>query len=109
MNRGSKSYPAFLASGILCVNVLAHEHREFSAPFASIGNLPMAERFALAEWLRLSTGFPGLRNSAASFDCGIDQMLEVGTHSVFSCGVKAIHLGPVAGGLVYHGRAYHRI
>ena len=39
----------------------------------------------------------------------IDQILEVGTHNVFFCGVKAIHLGPATAGLIYHGRAYHKI
>ena len=60
MNRASKSNPAFLASKILCVNVLAPEHQELSAPFASVGNLTMAERFGLAKWLRLATGSPVL-------------------------------------------------
>lgn len=109
MNRSSKSNGAFKASRILCVNVLSHEHEELSAPFASIGNLPMAERFALSKWLRLATGSPVLENATAAFDCTIDQITEVGTHSVFFCGVKAIHLGPTNAGLIYHGRAYHRI
>ena len=109
MNRASKSNAAFLANKILCVNVLAHEHQELSAPFASVGNLPMAERFGLTKWLRLATGSPVLENSAASFDCTIDQIVEVGTHSVFFCSVKAIHLGPATAGLIYHGRAYHKV
>ena len=109
MNRSSKSNPAFQASKILCVNVLAHEHQELSAPFASVGDLPMAERFGLAKWLRLATGSPVLESAAAAFDCTIDQIHEVGTHSVFFCGVKAIHLGPATAGLIYHGRAYHKI
>jgi flavin reductase len=109
MNRASKSNPAFLAAKILCVNVLAHEHQELSAPFASVGELPMAERFSLAKWLRLATGAPVLQNAAAAFDCTIDQIHQVGTHSVFFCGVKAIHLGPATAGLIYHGRAYHKI
>jgi flavin reductase len=109
MNRSSKSNPAFLASKILCVNVLSPEHQELSAPFASVGNLTMAERFGLAKWLRLATGSPVLQNSAASFDCTIDQITDVGTHSVFFCSVKAIHLGPATAGLIYHGRAYHKV
>jgi flavin reductase len=109
MNRNSKSNNAFKMSKILCVNVLTHEHEGLSAPFASVGDLPMADRFALATWLRISTGSPVLETAAAAFDCSIDQITEVGTHSVFFCGVKAIHLGPTAAGLIYHGRAYHKI
>ena len=109
MNRSSKSSAAFHASRILCVNVLTHEHQALPAPFASVGNLPMAERFALAKWQRLATGSPVLENAAAAFDCAIDQIVEVGTHSVFFCGVKAIALGNAKAGLIYHGRAYHKI
>jgi flavin reductase len=109
MNRNSKSNYAFKESKILCVNVLAPEHEELSAPFASVGELPMADRFALATWLRLATGSPVLETAAASFDCSIDQITEIGTHSVFFCGVKAIRLGANASGLIYHGRAYHKI
>ena len=69
----------------------------------------MPERFALATWLRLATGAPALETAAASFDCTIDQITEVGTHSVFFCSVKAIRMGANAAGLIYHGRAYHRI
>jgi flavin reductase len=108
MNRTAKLNPTFHATRILCVNVLAPEHEELSPVFASIGEIPMAERFALARWIRLTTGAPALESAAASFDCTIDQITEVGTHSVFFCGVKAIRLGPPAA-LIYHNRAYHRI
>jgi len=108
MNRTAKLNPTFKETRILCVNVLAPEHEELSPIFASVGELPMSERFALATWRRLTTGAPALETAAASFDCTIDQITEVGTHSVFFCGVKAIRLGPAAG-LIYHGRAYHRI
>jgi len=108
MNRNAKLNPVFQATRILCVNVLAPEHEELSPVFASVGEIAMAERFALARWVRLATGAPALETAAASFDCTIDQITEVGTHSVFFCGVKAIRLGTAAG-LIYHGRAYHRI
>jgi flavin reductase len=109
MNRNAKLNGTFKANRILCVNVLAPEHQELSPVFASIGELPMAERFARASWLRLATGAPALASAAACFDCTIDQITEVGTHSVFFCGVKAIHLGTATAGLIYHGRAYHTI
>jgi flavin reductase len=109
MNRNAKLNAAFKANGILCVNVLAPEHQELSPVFASVGEIPMAERFAMTNWLRLATGAPALESAAAAFDCTIDQITEVGTHSVFFCGVKAVHLGSGTSGLIYHGRAYHRI
>jgi flavin reductase len=108
MNRNAKLNPTFKATGILCVNVLAPEHEELSPVFASVGELPMPDRFALAAWVRLTTGAPALKTAAASFDCTIDQITEVGTHSVFFCAVKSIRLGAAAA-LIYHNRAYVRI
>jgi flavin reductase len=91
MNRNSSQNLMFKATGILCVNVLTREE----------------DRFARSRWERLATGAPALSSAAASFDCAIDQITEVGTHSVFFCGVRAIRLGAARSGLIYHGRAYH--
>jgi flavin reductase len=35
--------------------------------------------------------------------------VDIGTHTVFFCAVQAVHLGSSTSGLVYHGRAYHRL
>jgi flavin reductase len=109
INKSASLHDTVKASGILCVNVLAHEHEELSPIFAGAGNVPMAERFALSRWLRLSTGAPALESAVANLDCKIDQVVEVGTHSVMFCAVQAIHLGVESSGLIYHGRAYHKI
>jgi flavin reductase len=108
MNRTSKLNAAFKAAGILCVNVLSHEQERLSALFAG-GDMPMSARFAQTSWTRLVTGAPVLEAAAASFDCKIDQITEVGTHSVLFCAVVAIRLGSASSGLIYHGRAYHKI
>ena len=109
MNRTNSQYDIFRNAGILCVNVLSHEHQELSPIFAGVGNLPMPERFALSQWRRLITGAPVLESASASFDCKIDQITEVGTHSVLFCAVQAIHLGTGTSGLIYLNRAYHKI
>jgi flavin reductase len=109
MNRNAKLNPVFKSAGILCVNVLAPEHEELSPVFASVGDIPMPERFAMSSWLRLKTGAPVLATAAASFDCRIEQITEIGTHSVFFCTVLAINLGTATSGLIYHGRSYHPI
>ncbi len=109
INRGSRQHDVLQAAGVLCVNILGHEHEELSPIFAGKDDLPMAQRFARARWTRLVTGAPVLESAAASLDCKIDQSVEVGTHTVFFCAVQAIRLGSSASGLVYHGRAYHHI
>jgi flavin reductase len=109
INRTASQHDAIKANGILCVNVLSHEHQELSPIFAGAGNIPMAERFALTKWLRLATGAPVLESAAAGLDCKVSQIVEVGTHSVLFCAVQAIHLGTSSSGLIYHGRAYHKV
>jgi flavin reductase len=108
MNRNNRLNMAFKDAGKLCVNVLSHEQEALSALFAG-GDMPMEARFAQTGWTRLVTGAPVLEAAAASFDCKIDQITEVGTHSVLFCAVAAIRLGSASSGLIYHGRAYHKI
>ena len=109
INKSASQHDYIKSTGILCVNVLAHEHQELSPIFAGAGDVPMPERFALSDWTRLATGAPALASAAASLDCKIDQIVEVGTHSVLFCVVQAIHLGTASSGLIYHGRAYHKV
>ena len=109
INRSSRQYDIFKNAGIICINVLAPEHEELSPIFAGKGDLPMPQRFALAKWLRLTTGAPVLESSAAGLDCIVSQTVDVGTHTVFFCAVQAIHLGSSSAGLGYHGRAYHQL
>jgi flavin reductase len=107
MNRNSSQYEIFKAAGIFCVNILTPDQEALSPVFA--GKLTMPERFGHAEWIRLATGAPVLENAAAALDCKLSQMVDVGTHSVMFGTVQAIHLGPRGDGLIYHGRAYHKI
>lgn len=109
MNRGSDSYEAFKTNGVLCVNTLAASQEHLSAVFAGFTSHTMDERFGQAEWTTLATGAPVLQDAVVSFDCKIDQVSDVGTHSVFFCVVQAIQSGPAHEGLIYFGRAYHRI
>jgi flavin reductase len=109
IGRSSRQYSQFKAAGIICVNVLSHEHEELSPIFAGKGDVSMAERFTHGRWIRLVTGAPVLESATASLDCVVNQSVDIGTHTVFFCGVQAVHLGSSGTGLVYHGRAYHKI
>jgi flavin reductase len=107
MNRNSSQHDMFKAAGVFCVNILTPDQEELSPVFA--GKMPMEERFARAEWIRLATGAPVLKTAAAALDCTVSQVVEIGTHSVMFGTVQAIHLGASGAGLIYHGRAYHKI
>jgi flavin reductase len=44
-----------------------------------------------------------------SFDCQIEQIQEVGTHTIFICPIVAISQSEYEQGLVYFNRAYHHV
>jgi len=108
MNRGSAVNEAFKHNGVLCVNTLAASQEALSPLFGG-GDVVMTERFARGRWSRLVTGSPVLEGAVVSFDCRIAQVTEVGTHSVVFCEVLAIQSGDAREGLIYFGRAYHRV
>ncbi|GBQ63220.1 flavin mononucleotide reductase YcdH [Ameyamaea chiangmaiensis NBRC 103196] len=105
INRSSRSRSAFEAGGALCVNVLSGLQQELSGIFA--GKAEMAERFTHGHWSTLATGAPVLAEAVASFDCRIDNVVEVGSHSVMFCVVEDLRINEGQAGLVYFNRAYH--
>lgn len=107
MNRSSQSHPYFLENKILSVNVLGSQHQSISQAFAS--KLTAEERFQHGEWVELETGSPVLQDALVSFDCQINQIQEVGTHTIFICQIEAIQQSVNGQGLVYFNRAYHPI
>jgi flavin reductase len=109
LNRSSDNNANFKANGVVCVNTLASGHEELSQVFAGATGVDMEGRFAAASWATLETGAPVLQDATVAFDCRITQNVEVGTHTVFFCEVEAIALGTVHEGLIYFGRAYHRL
>ncbi|MFT8417955.1 MAG: flavin reductase [Acetobacter sp.] len=107
LNRNSRARSAFCEGGSLCVNVLTSKQQDLSNHFASPNS--MAERFATGHWQTLATGAPVLREAAATFDCQISQIVEVGTHSVIFGVVQGILCHDSAEGLVYFNRQYHSL
>ena len=67
------------------------------------------ERFKHGVWTELETGAPVLEDALASFDCQIEQIQKVGTHSIFMCRVVAIQQSQHEHSLVYFNRAYHQV
>ncbi|MDY6551328.1 flavin reductase [Acinetobacter faecalis] len=108
MNQASRSYAHFIENKTLCVNVLGAQHEQISNAFAS-SKLSSEDRFKLGAWTTLETGSPVLEDALVSFDCEIEQIQEVGTHSVFMCRVVAIKQSQQDESLVYFNRAYHQV
>lgn len=109
LNRASGIAPVFKANGVLCVNVLSAAHQALSTLFGGKVVGGTDTRFGAAEWSVLSTGAPVLEGAVVSFDCRIVQTTEVGTHTVLFCEIEGLQSGVLHEGLIYFGRAYHRI
>ena len=108
INRASKNNAVIRENGNLCVNVLAGDQSHLAMQFAS-PSASMESRFAAATWERLETGAPALVGGIAALDCEIMSMNEVGTHTVFYCGIKALRSSNGREGLIYFGRDFHRL
>lgn len=107
MNKGSYLHSHFIGNKILAVNVLGASHQAVSSAFSS--KLKSEERFKHGTWTTLRTGSPVLEDALVSFDCHIDQIQEVGTHTIFICHVIAIQQTQQDRGLIYFKRAYHHV
>lgn len=107
MNQTSRSHAHFIENKHLSVNVLGSQHEPISNAFASA--LCSADRFDYGSWTTLQTGAPVLEEALVSFDCQIEQVETVGTHSVFICRVVAIKQSGQEDSLVYFNRAYHHV
>ena len=108
MNQSSRSHTHFVDNKILSVNVLGAQHEKISNAFAS-SKLSSEDRFKLGAWTTLETGSPILEDALVSFDCEIEDIQQVGTHSVFMCRVVAIRQSEQEESLVYFNRAYSRV
>lgn len=107
MNQTSRSHAHFIENKVLSVNVLGAQHQQISNVFAS--KMKPEERFQYGTWTELETGAPVLADALTSFDCEIEQIQQVGTHSIFMCRVVAIQHSQQEHGLVYFNRAYHQV
>lgn len=108
MNQSSRSHAHFIENKTLAVNVLSTQHEQISNTFAS-SKVNSEQRFQLGEWNTLETGAPILADALVSFDCQIEDVQNVGTHSIFLCRVVAIQTSQQEEGLVYFNRAYHQV
>ena len=107
MNKASSSHAHFLENKILTVNVLGAHHQHISRVFSS--KMSPEERFANGTWTELETGAPVLEDALVSFDCEIEQIQEIGTHTIFMCRTVAIQQSQLEHSLVYFNRAYHHV
>jgi flavin reductase len=109
VNRTNNSHITMKRNGAVCVNVLTHKQQHLSPVFAGMTDCELEQRFDSGAWDTIVTGAPSLVGAAVSFDCRVMQIVAIGTHDVFFCAVEAIRTGSLHEGLIYYGRAYHRV
>lgn len=107
MNQASSSHVHFVENKVLSVNVLSAQHQHISTAFSS--RLSPEERFKHGVWTELESGAPVLKDALVNFDCEIEQVQAVGTHTIFICRIVAIQQGQHEHSLVYFNRAYHHV
>ncbi len=109
LNRSSSTHGAFTGHASLCVNVLPAEHEPLARHFAGLTKLPMDERFGQTEWDLGADGVPVLRDALVSVQGTIVEMKDVGSHTVLFVEAQAIRVRGDGDGLIYFGRAFHRV
>lgn len=103
---GSAANGVIKANRVLSVNCLHTEQHHLSQAFAGVGKLPMADRFAMANWETLVTGAPCCRDTLVVLDCSVVDVRDVGTHSVFIVTVMATAGAENRRPLIYRQRNY---
>lgn len=106
LNRSGSSNSVVRANGVLAVNTLRAEDEETSAMFAGRRGISLEQRFAAVAATRGVTGAPILPRSLLTFDCRIDTVAEVGTHTVLFCRVVEVVIREPGPGLIYVRRIY---
>lgn len=104
MNRSASSHGHFVDNQVLAVNVLGSRHQSIAQAFSS--KISPTQRFTHGIWQSLVTGSPILSDALVSFDCAIEQMQIVGTHTICICQVLAIRHNDSQESLVYFNRAF---
>lgn len=106
IDASNESNQLFEESGRFALNALASHHRHLAEGFAGMGKLPVDERFARGEWLKLVTGAPVLEDALAVFDCTLMEVKRVATHMILFGKVEALHFGPINPALIYFERTF---
>ena len=109
LNRKSQTNPVVLENAVFCINTLDAGGAEIADIFSGRTGVQGSDRFAVGNWMTLSTGSPVLSSAVVAFDCRIIEVRSVASHNVFFGAVEAVRLGPQGPALVYHERAYKRV
>jgi flavin reductase (DIM6/NTAB) family NADH-FMN oxidoreductase RutF len=88
-------------TGRFGVNMLRADHQDLAKRFAGMHGVRGSAKFEQGSWEVLRTDVPALSDSLVTFDCRVDGILEVGTHSVFVGLIDDVFFGESGDPLVF--------
>lgn len=89
INRSADAHDVILRTGAFSWNVLSTDQIQLAERFAALDGSKGASRFSPADWDERVTGVPVLRQSVCSFDCRLQNSVEVFTHTIMIGAVVA--------------------
>src|SRR5271169_5277408 len=101
LNRSLQLETAVKETGRFGVNMLRTDHHDLAKRFAGMHGVRGSAKFEQGDWTILPSDVPTLSDSLVSFDCRVDDILEVGTHSIFVGLIADVHFGDSGDPLVY--------
>lgn len=109
INRKARMHDVLRDNGRFCVNVLAAGQDAVSGAF-SARDLSIDQRLAQAgAVVPLDDGQPALADAQVALGCRVQQVVEVGSHSIFIGQVEQLLVGQGVGALAYYERGYHHL
>lgn len=94
INQTSSSWPVLLRRRAFAVNVLSSDQQLVADRFSGRGGAKGSARYEGAEWTRLATGTPVLRDALAVLDCEVEQIVELFGSAVVIGRVVAAEVRP---------------
>jgi flavin reductase (DIM6/NTAB) family NADH-FMN oxidoreductase RutF len=104
----SPALQAIIDNGAFCANVLRVEQARVSDSFAGRLLELKDDKFACAEWEKLATGSPVLRDALIAFDCRLSREVEFGSHRILM-GTVVDLVTREGNPLIYADRGYRSI
>lgn len=109
LNRENSNNDCFAKNGVFALNTLSIQQEPLASDFSGLTGKSQDERFAAAEWARISTGAPVLKGALAVFDCEVVEAHDFATHRVLFGKVTGLDIGASLRPLLYHNRSYRAL
>jgi flavin reductase (DIM6/NTAB) family NADH-FMN oxidoreductase RutF len=106
LNRSLTLETVVKETGRFAVNMLRADHQNLAERFAGMHGVRGSAKFEQGNWDTLPSDVPTLSDSLVSFDCRVDGIFEIGTHSVFVGLIDDISFGESGDPLVYCNGAF---